>query len=263
MLLSSATFVLAAGLAIGDPRESDVDGRAPDAKAAPETSGHPQRAEDVEQYRREAERGDAEAQTALGLAYETGQGVDRDFGEALAWYRRAAEQGHAEAQWQLCEAYDRGLGVERERAAAKAWCLPAAEAGHVRAQEVLGRLYRFSTPPDYAWALEWYGLASQQGSALSRLGMSYIYEQGGRGIRRDPVKALAYFDYAQYGRTFDGMEIVVIGNAPSGPSSGSERGLLTRKMSKEQIAEAEQLLLQWTDGEELPDEPVIEYLSTE
>ena len=39
--------------------------------------------------------------------------------------------------------------------------------------------------------------------------------------------------------------------------------MLTRKMSKRQIAEAEQLLLQWTAGEELPDEPVIEHIDSE
>ena len=267
MLVSSAAFALAAGLAIGDPRESDVNGhhRAPDAKAEPETSAHPPRVEDVEQYRREAERGDAEAQTALGLAYETGQGVDRDYAEALVWYRRAAEQGHAEAQWQVCAAYEFGRGVERDRVEAKAWCLPAAEAGHVRAQAQLGTFYHQSIPPDNERAVKWNGLASQQGSALARLGMYYIYAKGGGGIRRDPVKALAYLDYAQYGRTFGGRIVVAtVGKAPGErPSGGWDRDRLTRKMSKEQIAEAEQLLLQWTDGEELPDEPVIEYLSTE
>ena len=249
ILLSSATLALAAGL----------------AEAATETADRPTPVEDVAQYTREAERGDAEAQNALGRAYETGRGVDKDYGEALVWYRRAADQGHAEAQYQLCEAYAGGLGVERDDAKAKAWCLPAAEAGHVWAQGELGRLYRLSTPPDHARAVEWNGLASQQGSALARLGMFYTYAQGGRGIRRDPVKALAYLDYAQYGRMPDGGKIVVrgVGKPPSGPAPGSMRDMLTRRMSKEQIAEAEQLLLQWTGDEDPPDEPVIEFVPLE
>lgn len=231
----------------------------------PRNDDHEPAESTAERYRSDAEQGDAHAQNALGLAYQTGDGVERDDGEAVVWYRRAAEQGHAEAHWRLCEAYAGGQGVEQDREKAKAWCLPAAEAGHIWAQEKLGWLYRRSTPPDYPQALEWYGLAAHQGSAVARLGMHYIYADGGRGVRRDSVKALAYLDYAQFGRMPDGMRIVVtgVGKVPDGPASGWMRDLLTRKMSKKQIAEAEQLLKQWTVGEVLPDEPVIEYLGPE
>ncbi|MYD87712.1 MAG: sel1 repeat family protein [Acidobacteria bacterium] len=248
--VARVSLAVVAGLAFAEQHPNDDQG--PHESAA-------------ERYKSEAEQGDAHAQTALGLVYQTGQGVDRDDGEAVVWYRRAAEQGHAEAQWRLCEAYAGGQGVERDRAKAKAWCLPAAEAGHIWAQDQLGWLYRRSTPPDYPRALEWFGLAAHQGSAAARLGMHYIYASGGRGVRRDSVKALAYLDYAQFGRMPDGKRIVVQGvrKAPGGPADGSMRDMLTRKMSKKQIAEAEQLLQQWTVGEDLPDEPVIEYLSPE
>ena len=260
--VAQVSLVLVAGLAFAEQARDDVTGHEPEEAAA-------------ERYRSDAEQGDAHAQNALGLAYQTGEGVDRDYGEAVVWYRRAAEQGHAEAQWRLCEAYAGGWGVERDREKAEAWCLPAADAGHIWAQEQLGRLYHRSTPQDYPRALEWYGLASQQGSAVARLGMHYIYAAGGRGVRRDSVKALAYLDYVKFGRTPDGRRIVEtataarstaaagVGKPPSGPSSGWMRDMLTRKMSKKQIAEAEQLLQQWTVGEVLPDEPVIEYVYPE
>ncbi|MCY4012645.1 MAG: tetratricopeptide repeat protein [Gammaproteobacteria bacterium] len=250
--VAQVSLVLVAGLAFAEQARDDVTGHEREEAAA-------------ERYRSDAEQGDAHAQNALGLAYQTGEGVDRDYGEAVVWYRRAAEQGHAEAQWRLCEAYAGGWGVERDREKAKAWCLPAAEAGHIWAQEQLGRLYHRSTPRDYPRALEWYGLASDQGSAIARLGIYDIYKDGGRGTRRDPVKALAYLDYVKFGRTPDGRRIVEtsVGKPPSGPASGFTRDMLTRKMSKKQIAEAEQLLQQWTVGEVVPDEPVIEYLYPE
>ena len=250
--VAKVSLALVAGLAFAEQARNDVTGHEPDESAA-------------ERYRADAEQGDAHAQNALGLAYQTGQGVDRDDGEAVVWYRRAAEQGHAEAQWRLCEAYAGGRGVERDREKAEAWCLPAAEVGYIWAQEQLGWLCRRSTPPDYPRALEWFGLAAHQGSAAARLGMHYIYANGGRGVRRDSVKALAYLDYAQFGRMPDGREMVVVGvgQAPAGPASGWMRDSLTRKMSKKQVAEAEQLVQQWTIGEDLPDEPVIEYLHSE
>jgi len=37
--------------------------------------------------------GNATAQSALGMAYQEGLGVDRDYGEALKWDRLAARQG--------------------------------------------------------------------------------------------------------------------------------------------------------------------------
>jgi len=244
--VAKVSLALVTSLAFAEPHPND--GHEPDESAA-------------ERHGSEAEQGDAHAQTALGLAYQTGQGVDRDDGEAVVWYRRAAEQGHAEAQWRLCEAYAHGQGVERDRAKAKAWCLPAAEAGYIWAQVELGSLYRWSTPPDYPRALEWFGLAAHQGSAVARLAMSYIYANGGRGVRRDSVKALAYWDYVQFGRMPDGRKIVGVGvgKAPSGPASGWMRDSLTRKMSKKQIAEAEQLVQQWTGGEAVPEKLVIEY----
>ncbi len=48
-----------------------------------------------------AERGNAAAQTYLGLLFETGRGVPQNYTEAAMWYRRAAEQGDSRAQYSL------------------------------------------------------------------------------------------------------------------------------------------------------------------
>ncbi len=42
--------------------------------------------------RKVAEQNYADAQCCLGLCYETGQGVGRDYAEAVKWYHKAAEQ---------------------------------------------------------------------------------------------------------------------------------------------------------------------------
>ena len=44
--------------------------------------------QDIEQLRQAAEQGDAEAQNALGRAYDEGRGVAEDDREAVKWYRR-------------------------------------------------------------------------------------------------------------------------------------------------------------------------------
>lgn len=65
-----------------------------------------------------AERGDAEAQSRLGVMYAAGRGVPQDYVAAVKWYRLAAEQGNAKAQHNLGVMYDKGRGVRRDLAEA-------------------------------------------------------------------------------------------------------------------------------------------------
>ena len=49
-------------------------------------------------FRKAAEQGNAKAQRHLGLMYHEGQGVTRNYAEALKWLRKSAEQGDEGAQ---------------------------------------------------------------------------------------------------------------------------------------------------------------------
>ncbi len=62
----------------------------------------------------EAEGGDAEAQTYVGMLYERGVGGPPDYQAAVRWYRQAADQGYSHAQFSLGTMYERGLGVEKD-----------------------------------------------------------------------------------------------------------------------------------------------------
>jgi len=75
---------------------------------------------------RQAERGDAAAQTTLGHMYATGRGVPQDYVEAGAWYRRAADQGFPAAQFFLGLLYDKGFGVKQDWVEAEVWLALAA-----------------------------------------------------------------------------------------------------------------------------------------
>ena len=95
--------------------------------------GHTASAQYSELLKR-AQDGDAEAQTRLGGAYYSGNGVEQDFVEAIKWYRLAAEQGYADAQNYLGVAYDSGDGVEQDFVEAVKWYRLAAEQGNAEAQ---------------------------------------------------------------------------------------------------------------------------------
>ena len=87
---------------------------------------------------RDARKGDAAAQTALGTVYVKGEVVAANPHEAAKWYRKAAEQGYAQAQYNLGVLYDDGMGVEQDKAEAARWFRRAAEQGYVRGQYNLG-----------------------------------------------------------------------------------------------------------------------------
>ncbi|MFK8014105.1 MAG: caspase family protein [Gammaproteobacteria bacterium] len=69
----------------------------------------------------QANGGDPEAQTYVGMLYERGIDGEPDYAEAASWYRKAAKKKHSEAQYNLGTLYERGLGVEQDLAEAFNW----------------------------------------------------------------------------------------------------------------------------------------------
>jgi TPR repeat protein len=53
----------------------------------------------IGELKNQAEQGDAKAQCSLGLIYCNGEGVTKDYIEALKWLRKAADQGDAKAEY--------------------------------------------------------------------------------------------------------------------------------------------------------------------
>ena len=83
----------------------------------------------VREWRRLAEAGEAEAQSALAGLYLVGSGVPQDYRQAAIWYRRAARQGHMIAQLNLGNLHATGRGVARDLVLAHMWLDLAARQG--------------------------------------------------------------------------------------------------------------------------------------
>ena len=82
----------------------------------------------------EAEKGDVDAQIALGFAYKGGLGVSQSYVEAAKWFQKAAEQGDADAQYHLGQMYEKGEGVPQNYVEAYKWySLAAAQGNRFRA----------------------------------------------------------------------------------------------------------------------------------
>jgi TPR repeat protein len=117
-----------------------------------------------------AEKGNAKAQTHLGLMYRYGRGVLQNYGEAVKWYRLAAAQGYARAQNALGNRYRLGQGVPQDETEAAKWYRKAADQGYAGAQYSLGISYEKGqgVPQNQAEAVKWYRKAAAQGHADAR-----------------------------------------------------------------------------------------------
>lgn len=116
------------------------------------------------ELRAAADKGDVEAQVALGDRYRFGDRVSQDDAKAARWYRLAADQGHAKAQFELGAMYYYGWGVSQDNAKAAQLYRLAAEQGNADAQLEIGLMYRYGegVTKDYISAYAWLILAADR-----------------------------------------------------------------------------------------------------
>lgn len=93
-----------------------------------------------------AKQGDARGEYYLALLYEEGQGVERDFQQALHWYTKAAGVGDVDAAFALGRMHAQGTGVPRDLVAAYVWYSRAARGGHYLGKQELDRCAGQMTP---------------------------------------------------------------------------------------------------------------------
>lgn len=107
----------------------------------------PAYADEISDLKRAAAAGDAKAQYRLGIKYEYGQGVDKDYRAAAEWTAKAAEQGYADAQYNLGLMYEYGQGVAKSLTEAGKWYAEAAAQGMAGAIQARAMLEHKRNPP--------------------------------------------------------------------------------------------------------------------
>lgn len=147
----------------------------------------------VMQLRHQAKMGNAESQFILGVHYENGSGVHRDYIQAENLYRQAAKQGHAGAMRQLGMMYEFGYGVKKDSEYAVTWYRQAANLGDAYAQTKFGLMLwnGIGINKDEGAAVNWFLNAANQGSrgAMDLLVTAYTM---GIGVKKDG-KLAAYW----------------------------------------------------------------------
>lgn len=135
--------------------------------------------------------GDATAQFNLGVCYQNGFGVVKNFAEAAKWYRKAAEQNDAAAQHNLGACYFVGSGVILDYEEAVKWYRKASDQNYALAQCALGVCYGFGkgVDQDFTESAKWHRKAAENGNAPAEFNLGYCYEHG-QGVSQDIREAV-------------------------------------------------------------------------
>lgn len=154
--------------------------------------------DDIGALLEKAKQGDAEAQYALAVVFDTGDGLPEDDKKAIEWYRRAAAQGHMHAQHNLGISYANGEGVERNVVQAVLWYRQAAAQGNTNSQYNLGLLHAIGQGPvrrNDGEALRWFRQAAEHGHAKAQSNLGAMYALG-LGGEKNLVLAYKWFTLA-------------------------------------------------------------------
>lgn len=162
-------------------------------------------------YEKAARQGLAAAQFQLGLAFSEGRGVTANLGEAVAWYRKGAEQGEPMSQNNLGRSLFEGRGVEQDKAQALLWYRRSAALGNAVAQNNLGMSYYHGdgTAQDHATAFRWFHRAAEQGYSTAQANLAAMY-YGGAGVDQDRRNAFDW--YRRAAENGDARALLVMGD---------------------------------------------------
>jgi len=95
----------------------------------------------VKWYKMAADGGDVKAELHLGFIYRDGLAeLQHDYAESLKWFHKAADQANPDAEFAIGKMYEQGMGVPASQENAIKWYLLASNHGQVQARAVLANL---------------------------------------------------------------------------------------------------------------------------
>jgi uncharacterized protein len=132
----------------------------------------------IDDIRKAAESGDAEAQYLLGLAHNSGTGVAKDAERTAYWLRRSATRGFSRAQFAYGQRLYWGWGeLTPNKKEGFEWWLVAAENGNASAMLEIGDTYLYGREgvpkQDYNQAEKYYNQALSTGHVEAETSLGY------------------------------------------------------------------------------------------
>jgi len=134
---------------------------------------------DVEQaeewFRKAALAGHGPSMVSLGLLLRLDGRKPEELAESVQWFRRAADLGDGGGMTWLGFTYRDGKGVPVDERQAVDWFIKAYAAGSKNAADLAGRLLSYQ-PENHLEAVGWLQIAVEEGNELSNYSLALIYE---------------------------------------------------------------------------------------
>ena len=189
----------------------------------------------AEAFQTAAEKGDANAQTSLGLMYLKGEGVEENEQTALNLFQQSAALGDVRGEVNLARMYAKGkAGLVPNYSIAVSWFDKAATQGYADAQYSLGVLYVTGNgvPLNYKKAQELFANAADQNNASAQYQLGLMNFKG-KGM---PVNLIEAYKWLSLAGDYDDAPIY--------------REYIALKMNKEQVDQATALADDWKQEQE-------------
>ena len=145
----------------------------------------------------------AGAQYNLGLIYEYGKGVKKNYKEALKWYILSAKQGYPSAQYNVGFMYHSGKGTEQNYKEALKWYELSAKQGKAKAMNNLGHMYLEGNGvlQDYKKAEKYFKQAIKNKLSFSKCNLGVIYAEQGKISKAKAIVKEGYNEGEDYCKT--------------------------------------------------------------
>lgn len=139
----------------------------------------------VNLFRMSAEQGIKESQYELGRSYYYGDGLERNYKEALKWFEKAAIQNHIETWFYIGVIYYHARGVDRDYA--KAMDCFKKSIDYKVAQHFIGYMYEegLGVQANMNIAKDWYLKAALQGYAPAQKSLGDYYANTSMILKTD------------------------------------------------------------------------------
>ena len=163
----------------------------------------------------------------------------KNYSLALKEITPLAKAGHADAQHLLGLMYYMGRGVARDYKTALVWHRKAADQGKADAQYIVGAMYYTgnSVPADARAAVSWFRRAAAKGHGAAQHALALMFRHHAGGLPQDKVLAYMLWNLAAAGGHTHAFE---------------QRAEIAKRMTQEQIDEAQAMTRRWQPGMPLP-----------
>jgi TPR repeat protein len=127
-----------------------------------------------------AKMGHSAAQCRLGVCYYRGEGVSKNYPEAVKWFQKAVDSGISMAYFHLGCCYYFGKGVDRDQTKAFLMFHDAALKGDALATYCVGKCYYIGHGPtkDYKLATQWYQKAADMELTDAQISLGHCFRKG-------------------------------------------------------------------------------------